>query len=382
MVHVLVASDKFKGTLTAAQVGHALTVGIGRVRPDATVTVVPVADGGDGTLAAALAAGCTEVEVTASGPTGLPRPTRYARTGDLAVVELAEVCGLDLLQGTPLAPMTATSRGVGEAIAHAVTQGCRHIVLGIGGSASTDGGAGMVAALGARLLGADGHDVPDGGAALAGLHTLQVDRLHQTLAGIEVTVACDVTNPLLGPSGAAVTYGPQKGADAQQVRALDAALAHWADLVAATTGTDARTLPGAGAAGGVGFAALALLGATMRPGIEVVFELVGFDAALRGADLVVTGEGSLDEQTLHGKAPTGVARAARAAGVPVVAVCGRSTLTDAALAEVGISHAYQLTDIEADLARCMTDAATLVEVLGERIAAEHLSAPPTPGRPR
>jgi glycerate kinase len=372
VVHVLVASDKFKGSLTAAQVGEALTAGIRRVRPDVTVTVAPVADGGDGTLAAALAAGYDEVVVTAAGPTGRARSTRFARSGELAVVELAEVCGLDLLRGAPLAPMTATSRGVGEVLAEAVAQGCRRVVLGIGGSASTDGGAGMLAALGARLLDARGTALADGGAALAGLHTLQVDRLTEGLAGIEVTVACDVTNPLLGPSGAAATYGPQKGADAEQVRTLDSALAHWADVVATTTGTDARTSPGAGAAGGVGFAALALLGASMRPGIEVVLELVGFDAALRGTDLVITGEGSLDEQTLHGKAPIGVARVAGAAGIPVVAVCGRSVLTDAALRAAGITRTYRLTDLEPDVDRCIAGAGPLLEVLGERIAADEL----------
>ncbi len=372
MVHVLVASDKFKGSLTAAQVGAALTNGIHRVRPDVTVSVSPVADGGDGTLAAALAAGYDEAGVTAAGPTGRVRSTRFARSGEVAVVELAEVCGLDLLRGETLAPMTATSRGVGEVLAEAVAQGCRRIVLGIGGRASTDGGAGMVAALGARLLDADGDELEDGAAALAGLHTLEVDRLRKTLIGVEVTVACDVTNPLLGPTGAAATYGPQKGADAAQVRTLDAALTHWADVVATTTGTDARALPGAGAAGGVGFAALALLGARMRPGIEVVFELVGFDAALRGADLVITGEGSLDEQTLHGKAPTGVARAAGAAGVPVVAVCGRSILPDATLQAAGISRTYRLTDIEPDVARCIAGAGPLLEVLGEQIAAAEL----------
>jgi glycerate kinase len=331
-----------------------------------------VADGGDGTLAAALAAGYDEVVVTAAGPTGRARSTRFARSGELAVVELAEVCGLDLLRGAPLAPMTATSRGVGEVLAEAVAQGCRRVVLGIGGSASTDGGAGMLAALGARLLDARGTALADGGAALAGLHTLQVDRLTEGLAGIEVTVACDVTNPLLGPSGAAATYGPQKGADAEQVRTLDSALAHWADVVATTTGTDARTSPGAGAAGGVGFAALALLGASMRPGIEVVLELVGFDAALRGTDLVITGEGSLDEQTLHGKAPIGVARVAGAAGIPVVAVCGRSVLTDAALRAAGITRTYRLTDLEPDVDRCIAGAGPLLEVLGERIAADEL----------
>lgn len=371
MPRVLVASDKFKGSLTADEVATAIGRGVRRVRDDVEVCALPVADGGDGTLAAFLAAGFTEIPVQATGPTGQPVRTRYARRHDLAVVEMADVSGLVRLPAGP-DPMGATSRGMGEVVAAALDAGCRRIVLGIGGSASTDGGAGLVRALGARLLDADGAEVGDGGAALVDLAELDLGPLRARLAGAEVTVACDVDNPLTGPRGAAAVYGPQKGADPGQVTALDAALAHWADLVAGATGADRRAEPGAGAAGGVGFAAVALLGAELRSGIALVLELVGFRHKLTGTDLVVTGEGMLDQQTLSGKAPAGVAAAAREAGVPVVAVCGRRTLEESDLRRAGISAAYALTDLEPDIERCMREAATLLERLGERIAATHL----------
>ncbi len=373
MAHVLIAADKFKGSLTAAEVAAAVRAGLQRVRPEIRVVVVPVADGGDGTLAAAVAAGYREVGVTAAGPTGEPVATRYARDGDLAVVELADVSGLSRLPDG-MAPLTATSRGTGEVIAAAVDAGCRRVVLGIGGSACTDGGAGLVRALGARLLDADGAEIGEGGGALAELATLDLAPLRGRLSGVEVTVACDVVNPLTGPDGAAAVYGPQKGASAVDVAVLDTALNHWAEVVQAATGAGLRDAAGAGAAGGVGFAALAVLDADLRPGTELVFELVGFPEKLADAALVVTGEGSLDEQTLHGKAPIGVARAAQAAGIPVIAVCGRMTLGQEQLREVGIMASYCLTDLEPDLHRCIAEAAPLLERLGEQIATEHLDS--------
>lgn len=367
---VLIASDKFKGSLTAAEVAAAVGSGVRRVLP-AVVDAVPVADGGDGTLAAAEAAGFTLVPVTVDGPTGEPVRTAYARRGELAVVELADAAGLVRLPGDP-DPLRASSRGAGEALAAAIDAGCRQVVLGIGGSASTDGGAGLLRGLGARLLDADGEDVADGGGSLDEVARVELDEVRRRVGGVVVTVACDVDNPLTGPRGAAAVYGPQKGATPEQVRRLDAALDHWADVLAAATGADVRDHPGAGAAGGVGFAALAVLGAELRSGIGLVLDLVGFHDLLAGADLVVTGEGALDEQTLHGKAPAGVAAAARRAGVPVVAVCGVNRLDPARMRAAGIEAAYALADIEPDLQRCLTDGVPLLEELGERIAAAHL----------
>jgi len=371
VAHVLIAADKFKGSLTAAEVAAAIRSGLHRVRPEVPVVVVPVADGGDGTLAAAVAAGYQQVPVTASGPTGEPVATGYARRGDLAVVELADVSGLVRLPDG-MAPLRATSRGTGEVVAAALDAGARRVVLGIGGSAGTDGGAGLVQALGARLLDRHGQEIGDGGAALAELATIDLGPLRARLAGVEMTVACDVVNPLTGPLGAAAVYGPQKGASAEDVALLDQALTHWADVVQASTGADLRDSPGAGAAGGVGFAAIALLDAGLRPGTELVFELVEFYQQLTDAALVITGEGSLDEQTLHGKAPIGVAHAAQAAGIPVVAVCGQLALAPEQLQQVGIAAAYSLTDLEPDVRRCIAEAGFLLELLGEQIATEQL----------
>ena len=378
MLTVLIASDKFKGSLTAAQVADAVGAGVRRARPDVHVESVPVADGGDGTVAAALAAGFQLVPVVASGPTGEPVHTGFARSADVAVVEMADVAGLVRLPGGIPAPLTSSSRGVGEVVAAAVAAGCRTVVLGIGGSASTDGGAGLLAGLGARLLDGNGVPVPDGGAALTRIASIDLAAVGELMDGVHLVLASDVDNPLTGPAGAAAVYGPQKGASSEEVRELDDALTHFADIIAATTGVDHRCHAGAGAAGGTGFAALAVLGAEFRPGVALVLELVGFDDRVSDADLVVTGEGALDEQTLHGKAPAGVAAAARAAGVPVVAVCGRNLLTAEALRAAGIAAAYALTDIEPDVARCLAEPVPLLVRLGELIATDHLSAE---GRP-
>lgn len=341
MNRVLLAPDKFKGTLTAAEVASYLAAGIRARRPDLQIDTAAVADGGDGLLEACESAGFVRVAVMAAGPTGARVRTAYVRRADEAVVELAAVAGLAQL-GAERAPMTATSRGVGEVIAAALDAGCTHVVLGIGGSASTDGGAGMVQALGARVLDADGRDVRDGGGALLDVARVDLTGVHERLADARLDIACDVDNPLTGSRGAAAVYGPQKGADRVQVDALDAGLAHWADVVATATGHDHRTDPGAGAAGGVGFAAVALLGGALRPGVQFVLDTIDFPRHLRGADLVVTGEGSLDRQTLNGKAPAGVAAAARAAGVPVVAVAGRCMLDDVELETAGFGAVYTL----------------------------------------
>lgn len=369
---VLLAPDKFKGSASADDVVAALARGLTAVRPDARIVRVPVADGGDGTVDAAVAAGFERVTVSVAGPTGRPVGTSYARRGGAAVIELADTCGLTRLPGGTPSPLEASSRGLGEAIAAALDAGCRDLVVGIGGSASTDGGAGMVAALGGVLRDSSGAPLPDGGAALADVAALDLSGLHPALGAAHVVVACDVDNPLTGPAGAAAVYGPQKGGSPADTALLDTALTRWADVVAASTGADHRDVPGAGAAGGVGFAAVSLLRAELRPGIDLVLDLVGFDDALVDTDLVVTGEGSLDPQSLHGKAPVGVARRAVAAGVQVVAVAGRNVLDRADLAAVGITGAYTLLELEPDVATCLASPLPLLERLGAEIAAQHL----------
>ncbi|CAM3795927.1 glycerate kinase [Nocardioides marinus] len=360
---VVVAADKFKGSLTAREVADALRAGVSRTAPTARVVRVPVADGGDGTLEAALSAGFERRPVTVAGPTGDPVDTAYARRGDTAVVELADASGLLRLPGPP-APWAADTSGTGQVLATAIEDGCRQVVLGVGGSCSTDGGAGLVTALGAQLLDADGEPIAPGATGLRAVHRLDLTALRTRLAGVSVVLACDVDNPLLGPGGAAAVYGPQKGAGPDDVPLLETALAGWADLVARVTGRDLRDAPGAGAAGGAGFAALALLGAELCSGVRTVLDLVGFDDVVRSADLVVTGEGSLDEQSLRGKAPIGVVTAATRLGIPVVGVCGRTTLDAATLAEAGFRRVWSLADHEPDPAVSMRDAARLLTAVG------------------
>jgi glycerate kinase len=374
MARVLVAPDKFKGSLAAIDVASAVRRGILAQAPDADVRCVPVADGGDGTVDAAVAAGFERVAVTAAGPTGEPVRTAFAVRAGTAVVEMADVCGLARLPRGASAPLTATSRGVGEVVTTALDHGATRIVLGIGGSASTDGGAGMLQALGASLRDRGGAELRPGGGALAELAEINLEGLDPRLREVEIVVACDVDNPLTGPAGAAAVYGPQKGASEQDVVRLDTNLIRLADRVARHLGTDHRDHPGAGAAGGVGYAAIALLSATLRPGIDLILELLGFEELVRGTDLVVVGEGSLDAQTLRGKAPMGVARLARAVGASVVAVCGRTTLSDQELRKAGIAAAYACIHLEPDPDRCMTEAAALVERLGRQLAEDQLPA--------
>jgi glycerate 2-kinase len=370
---IVIAPDKFKGSLAAAQAAAAIAAGLRTELPAAELVAIPVADGGEGTVDAAVAAGFERAPVTVDGPTGEPVHASYARRGEMAVVELAGACGLMRLPGGRPEPLTASSFGAGQALAAALEAGARRIIFGVGGSASTDGGAGLLQALGARVLDARGEPLARGGAALRDVSALELAGLHPALRGGSVILATDVVNLLTGPDGAAEVYGPQKGATPAQVGELASGLRRWAAVVAETTGTDWSQEPGAGAAGGVGFAALAVLGAERRLGIELVLDLVNFDAALDGADLVIIGEGSLDTQTLAGKAPVGVAQAAARRGIPVVAVAGRSTLTEDQLAAAGITAVYALSDLEPDPAKSSAEAGPLLERVGRTLARDRLA---------
>ncbi|MFY1691656.1 glycerate kinase [Plantactinospora sp. WMMB782] len=407
MGHVLLAPDKFKGSLTAAEVVHQLTAGLRRAVPGIEVRGFPVADGGDGTLDAAVSAGFRRIPVSVAGPTGAPVRTAFGYADGVAVVELADACGLRRLPDGAPDPRHASSRGAGQVIRAALEYGCAELVLGLGGSASTDGGAGLLGALGVRLLDGRGAELPPGGAALRHLHRVDVTGLHPAVRRTRFVVAGDVDNPLLGPTGAAAVYGPQKGAGADDVAVLEAGLRRWAGLAEAAV-REAELLPvpdllpgpvtapdlppapaarvgplhgwpGAGAAGGVGFAALGFLGARFRPGIAYLLDLLGFAEAVAGADLVVTGEGSLDAQSLRGKAPVGVAGAAARAGVPVVAVAGQVDVGPGRLRDAGIRAAYPLTDLEPDPAACLDRAAELVAATAARVAADWLD-PAAPSR--
>ncbi|MFD3706474.1 glycerate kinase [Nocardia sp. NPDC058658] len=368
---VVLAPDKFKGSLSAPEVAEALRRGISRRAPKAQVRCVPVADGGDGMVDAFVASGWTRVEVEAPGPTGEPSTAVYAVRGDTAVVELAVAVGLVKLPGGRLDPLRADTFGLGVVIAHALDAGAREIVIGLGGSASTDGGSGLLRALGLRLLDQQGVELAGYGDVSAMLEqVVSVDRggLHPAVSTARFTLACDVDNPLLGPAGAVAVYAPQKGATARQMTKLEAGLTNWA----AVLGTGYAEIGGAGAAGGTGFGALAVLGAQVRSGIDVLLELLEFTALLDEATLVVTGEGSLDHQSMHGKAPVGVAAAAKRARVPVIAAVGRTLLSSGEIRAAGFAACYPLSDLEPDPARSISAAAELLERIGERIAVEHL----------
>lgn len=373
-MHVVIAPDKFKGSLTAAEAADHLAAPFRAA--GVRVTTVPMADGGEGTVEAALAAGYDAVPVPVTGPLGAQVRARYAfnaGTGT-AVVEMALASGLAMTNGTDLDARNSTSRGTGELIAHALDAGARRVILGVGGSASTDGGAGMMEGLGANLYDASGNRLASGGISLAELGRVDLDALHPAVGQTDFVLAADVNNPLLGETGAAAVYGPQKGATPQTVAELDAALATWERVLREAGGveeSDARA-PGAGAAGGVGYAAIALLGAHREAGVDVVLELTNFAEKVAGADLVITGEGSLDEQSLHGKTPVGVAEAAARAGARTIAVAGRTNLTRDQVRSAGIEDRYQILDIEPDPQVAMSAAGPLLEKLGEQIVADYV----------
>jgi glycerate kinase len=401
-MRVVVAPDKFKGSATATEVASAIAAGLRAGRPDLDIVELPVADGGDGTVAAAVAAGFTPVTVTADGPTGQPVRAMFALSSGwtagerTAVIELAEVAGLRRLPPVPrsddpgrsgqpdprsgpalaragrsgqAAPLTASTYGLGQLIRAALDRGARTIVLGVGGSASTDGGAGMLQALGVMLADRHGQGLARGGAALLDLALVDLAGLDQRLGSARFLVASDVDSPLLGTGGAAAVFGPQKGAGPGDVAVLERALSTWAGHTRAVTGQDLAAAAGAGAAGGTGFAALAYLGARLMPGIDLVLDLIGFDTSVTGAGLVITGEGRLDAQTLRGKAPIGVARAAARHGVPVAVVAGQVLLTDAEIRRAGFAAAYSLAAIEPDTERSIARTAWLLDRVGRQIAA-------------
>jgi glycerate kinase len=379
-MRIVIAPDKFKGSLSAPDVCAHLEKGLQRgAGGNLEVLRIPVADGGEGTLDAAVGSGFTRRSAGVAGPTGEPVTADFAVRGNEAVIEMAAASGLALLPAGalvggrpgPAAARTATSLGTGQLIRAALDAGCNRIILGVGGSANTDGGAGVLQGLGARFLDAAGTELPAGGAALVHLDRIDFSGFEPRLKDTRFVLASDVDNPLLGAQGAAAIFGPQKGATQQDVGLLDAALARFVEVLAREIGhraIKAAEAPGAGAAGGVGYAAIAVLAATRRPGIDVVLEFTNLDQRLAGADLVITGEGSLDEQSLLGKTPMGVARAAAARGVPVIAVCGRTTLQGSQASAAGFEDVYALTEMESNVNRCIAEAAQLLEQLGTQIS--------------
>ena len=341
---IILASDSFKGSLTSLEVGRAAARAVKAVMPEMGCEIVPVADGGEGTVEAVVSALKGEfVTARVTGPLGEPVEAVYGVCGDTAVIEMAAASGLPLVPTERRNPWLTTSFGTGELIRDALGRGCRRFLVGIGGSATNDAGVGMLMALGFRFYDADGREVGRGGGEVGRIVAVDESGIVPSLKESEFIVACDVTNPLTGLNGASHVFGPQKGADPAMVDKLDACLEEFARVIAGAKGNDFSTRPGAGAAGGLGFAFLAFLGARLEPGIEMVLNAVGFDKTLEDGFLVVTGEGRLDSQTCMGKTPYGVLKRALARGIPTVAI-GGAIVPDAvpALIEAGFSAVFPI----------------------------------------
>ncbi len=340
---IAIAPDSFKGALSAEGVAKAIADGLAESFPKAEFRLIPMADGGEGTVDA-WAASTEALRITAivKDPLGRPVKAEYAYNAatHTAVIEMAAASGLPLLATDERNPLVTSTYGTGELVRDALNHGARHIILGIGGSATNDGGTGMAAALGVRFLDAKGRELPPGGAALARLASLDMSGLDPRVAKTRFEAACDVTNPLCGALGASAIYGPQKGASKKDVKALDAALLHFAEVAKATKGISRRADPkaaGAGAAGGLGFGLMAFCRAKLRRGVKIIAESVKLRERLEGCDLVITGEGRLDSQTVNGKTPAGVAKVAKLVGVPCIAICGCVGEGYEAVHKIGIS---------------------------------------------
>ncbi|MFE9661968.1 glycerate kinase [Streptomyces sp. NPDC005955] len=369
-MRVVIAPDSFKGSLTAAAVCEAIGVGVLRAVPDAEVVRIPMADGGEGTLdCIGAATGGQEVRLEVSGPLGAPVTARYLLGADAtsAVVELAAASGLPLLPPDGLAPLRADTTGTGRLIADAIHRGARDVLVCVGGSASTDGGTGLLRALGARFLDARGQELPPGGAALLDLARIDLDALPEAVRATRFRIACDVTNPLVGPEGAAAVFGPQKGATPAEVQLLDRALTRFADVLAEECGTSVHHLPGAGAAGGTCGGMLAVLDATALPGCELVAAAVGLPAALAGADLVITGEGRLDRQSAGGKVVSHVARLAAEHRAPAVVLAGQLVPPLSDLHDLGLTAAFSIADGPRTLAEMTRSAPALLADAAEQV---------------
>lgn len=370
MTRYLCAPDSFKESLTAMEAARAMAQGIENADHDAEVRCLPMADGGEGTARALVdATGGSMRAVPVHDPLGRPVEGHFGLLADgtTAVVETAEASGLALLEAKERNPLIASSYGTGELMLAAVRSGAKRIIVGLGGSATNDAGAGLLQALGVRLLDKNGNDLAHGGAALANLTTIDISTMDPALKNVAITAACDVTNPLTGPTGASAVFGPQKGASKDDVATLDAALAHFAQVIDSQLGVAVNDVPGAGAAGGIGAALKDFLNAEFRPGIAIVIEQSGLDAAAQWADVVFTGEGSIDFQTKFGKTPAGVAETAKRHGKPVIAVAGHIGTGIDELHEVGIDAVFGIAPGAASLSELLADAAANVTRTTEQI---------------
>lgn len=358
---VVVAIDSLKGSLSSIQAGHAVKQGILSACPDAKVVVKPLADGGEGTTDSLIEGlGGTRIDLQVTGPLGSSVSAYYGylEESKTAVLEMASAAGITLVPETQKDPLAATTYGVGEMILNALHRGCRKFIIGIGGSATNDGGLGMLKALGYRFLDREGNDLGEGAQALSKIASISTEHVDPLLADCEFQVACDVTNPLCGPNGATYIYGPQKGVTEEMKAPLDAAMEHYAKISEQSTRTQFANTPGAGAAGGLGFAFLSYLNATLVPGIDLILDAIHLEKEIQDADVVVTGEGRLDHQTAMGKAPIGVARIAKKYGAVVVAFAGSVTRDASACNQAGIDAFFPIVRVITTLEEAMDPANT------------------------
>ena len=380
-MRILLAPDSFKGSLTAFQVAASMSRGIKKVLPRAQTVKMPLSDGGEGLVDALVGAtGGKLLRQQVTGPLGGPLQACWGILGGdkeikTGVIEMAAASGLTLVPPAQRNPMLSTTYGTGELIRAALQHDCSRLIIGIGGSATNDGGMGMAQALGVRFLDGEGENLPFGGGGLLQLARIDMDGLEPTLQKVSLLVACDVDNPLTGPQGAAAVYGPQKGADSTMVRQLDRGLQHLAAVIATDLGIEVEHIRGAGAAGGLGAGLMAFLGAELAPGIEIVMDLVGLEKELAKCELVFTGEGRLDAQSAFGKVPVGVARRARNHGIPVIALAGSVAQEAAALHEEGITAYFSIANAPIPLEEAMANAAANIELtIGEIMRVIHENA--------
>lgn len=369
---IVIAPDSFKESLSAMQVAEAIEQGFSEIFPQAEYIKLPMADGGEGTVESMVAAtGGERVHVNVTGPLGQPVNGFFGWMGDgeTAVIEMAAASGLHLVAPEQRNPLITTSFGTGELILAALNHGARKIILGIGGSATNDGGAGMMQALGAHFHDIDGKELHVGGAALAQLASVDLSQLDARLAQTDILVACDVDNPLCGAKGASAVFGPQKGATPERVKQLDVALLHYGEKIELATGKSVLNVAGAGAAGGMGAALFGLLNARLQPGIEIVTEALKLADAVQGADLVITGEGRIDSQTIHGKTPVGVARVAKRYDIPVIAIAGGMTPDYSVVHQHGLDAVFSVLNRIQTLPEALEGARENVRVTARNVAA-------------
>ncbi|STZ76393.1 glycerate kinase [Bergeriella denitrificans] len=368
---ILIAPDSYKESLSALQVAQLVEQGFKTVFPEAEYVKVPVADGGEGTVDTMIeATGGRKIECMVTGALGTPQPAFWGLSGDgkTAFIEIASACGLEQVPSEKRNPLVTTTYGVGELILNALDEGVRHFIIGLGGSATNDGGAGMLQALGARLSDGLGNNLRYGGGALADLSAIDVGGLDGRLKDCRFDVACDVTNPLVGESGASHIFGPQKGATPEMVLQLDSALNHYADMVRRDLGIEVKELPGAGAAGGLGAAFAGVLGGSLQSGIGIITRLLDLETKMQGADLVITGEGRIDRQSINGKVPVGVAAIAKKYGIPVIGIAGSLGQGVEVVNDYGIDAVFSILNKCCTFPEAAAEAAENLELAARNIA--------------